>query len=97
MRALKALVVIMGIMILIGVAALIAAIAGRLARPAPEAARPYVAAPIELPRGARVEAMAAGPDRLVLDLVLPEGERQLLILDLATGRRMVVIELRSAP
>jgi len=97
-RALKALTVVMGVMILVGVAVLIAVIAGRLTRAGrPGEAAPYMAAPIDLPRGARIEMMAAGADRLVLDLILPEGGRQLLILDLATGRRIGTIDLRNGP
>jgi hypothetical protein len=55
------------------------------------------ASPIELPAGARVETIGVGSDRLVLDIVLPGGNRQLLIIDLATGRRLGAIPLRTAP
>jgi len=41
--------------------------------------------------------MAVGPDRLVLDVVLADGTRQLLILDLVTGRRLGTVPLRTAP
>jgi len=54
----------------------------------------YAAPPIELPAGSRIEAMTAGPDRLVVDLLLADGTRQLLIIDLATGRRLGTIPLR---
>ena len=37
------------------------------------------------------------PERLVVDIVLPDGTRQLLILDLTTGRRLGTIPLRTAP
>ncbi len=52
---------------------------------------------IEIPRGARVEAMTTAPDRLILDLVLPDGNRQIVFIDLATGARVGEIELHSAP
>jgi hypothetical protein len=98
-RGLKILVVVMGAMILAGVAALIIVIASRL--PARHAAapssQPLAASPIELPAGARVETIGVGSDRLVLDIVLPGGNRQLLIIDLATGRRLGAIPLRTAP
>jgi len=98
MRALKILVIIMGVMLVGGFAALLAVIAGRVSRgPAPVAARAFAPPPIEIPRGARIEAMTAGSDRLVLGLVLPEGTRQLLVLDLATGARLGIIELHPAP
>jgi hypothetical protein len=99
MRALKILVVVLGIMLIVGFAALIAVIAGRLSRsgPAANAPRAIAAAAIDIPRGARIEAMTAGADRVVLGLVLPEGGRQLLIIDLATGARLGAIELHAAP
>jgi hypothetical protein len=40
--------------------------------------------------------MTAAPNRLILDLALPDGERRLLVIDLATGARLGTIELRSA-
>jgi hypothetical protein len=103
MRALKALVIIMGVMLLVGFIALIVAIAERVSkktadRPAsPAAGQPLTAAPIELPRGAHIESMAAGTDRIILDLLLPDGGRRLLVIDLATGRNLVTIPLHSVP
>src|SRR5262245_39554914 len=99
MRGLKILVVVMGVMLVVGFAVLLAAIAVRISRggPAPSAARQVRAEPIVIPRGARIEAMTAGPDRLILALALPEGGRQLLIIDLATGARLGAIDLQSAP
>jgi hypothetical protein len=97
MRALKILVVVMGVMILAGFAALLVMIAGRLSRGVPASSQPFAASPIELPAGARIETIGAGSDRLVLDLVLADGNRQLIIIDLGTGRRLGAIPLRSAP
>ncbi|HYZ39345.1 MAG TPA: DUF6476 family protein [Stellaceae bacterium] len=99
MRALKIIVVVMGVMIIAGFVALVAIIAGRVSRggPAATAARALSGRPIELPRGARIEAMTAGPDRLVLGLELPQGDRQLLIIDLRTGARLGTIELHQSP
>jgi hypothetical protein len=98
MRGLKILVMIMGVMLVVGFAVLLAAIAGRIPRGShtPGAARQLLAA-IEIPRGARIEAMTAGTDRLVLGLVLPDGGRELLIIDLATGARLGAIDLRPTP
>ena len=96
MQALKVLVVIMGLMILAGLTLLGAIIASRMAhRPAPVAASTaaFSAAPIDLPAGARVAAMQLGADRLVLDIVLPDGNHQLLVIDLSTGRRLGSIPL----
>lgn len=99
MRGLKILIVVMGVMIIVGFAVLIAVIGGRLSRggSAASAARPFTAAAIDVPRGARIEAMTAGTGRLVLELALPEGGRQLVVIDLATGARLGTIELRTAP
>jgi hypothetical protein len=99
MRALKILVIVMAVAILAGIAALIVVIAGRLSRsePATVSAQPFAAGPVELPAGARIETIGVGSDRLVLEIVLAHGERQLLIIDLATGRRLGSILLRSAP
>lgn len=97
MAALKALVVVMGVMLVVGFAALIVVIAGRVSHKtaAPGAAQPYTAAPVQIPAGARIEAMSAGPDRLVLDLLLPDGNRELAVIDLGTGRRLGTIPLRT--
>ena len=96
MRALKALVVVMGIMLIGGFAVLVAVIIGRVSRGG-TAPRSFPATAIDIPRGARVEAMTAGTDRLILDLVLPDDRRQLVVIDLATGVRLGTVELRPAP
>ena len=57
----------------------------------------FAAAPIELPAGARIETMSIGSDRLVIHIVLPDGNRDLLVIDLASGRRVGTIPLRFAP
>ena len=95
MRALKILVVVMGVMLVVGFAALVALIAGRISRggPAGTAAHGFGSPPIDVPRGARIEAMTAVADRLILALELPDGGRQLVVIDLATGVRLGTIEL----
>jgi hypothetical protein len=99
MRGLKILVVVMGIMLVVGFATLVAVIAGRISRSGstPSPAHAFAAAPIDIPRGARIEAMTVGADRLVLGLALPEGGRQLVVIDLASGTRLGTIELHTAP
>jgi hypothetical protein len=86
----------MGIVLVVGFAALIVAIAARVSHRRPEATanHPLATTPIEIPRGARVEAMTAASDRLLLDLVLPDGDREIVLIDLATGARLGTIELR---
>ena len=99
MRALKILVVVMGVMILAGVATLVVVIAGRLPHggSGTPSSPPFAGSPIEQPAGARIETIGVGSDRLVLALVLSDGNRRLVIIDLATGRPLGAIPLRTAP
>ena len=103
MRALKLLVIVMGLLIVIGFTALIVIIVGRITHPgegksqASTSSQPFAAAPIELRSGARIEAMAVGPDRLVLNVALPNGERELVVIETATGRRLGSIPVHIAP
>ncbi|HEY1797473.1 MAG TPA: DUF6476 family protein [Stellaceae bacterium] len=96
MRALKILVGVMGAMILAGVAMLGATVAGRLSKSSPPA-QAYTAPAIDIPAGARVESMSTGADRVVLDLVLADGSRQLVVIDLANGRKLGTVPLHPAP
>jgi hypothetical protein len=96
MRSLKILVVVMGIMLVGGFALLVAIVAGKLLRGS-NTPRSFATTTIEIPRDARLGAMTTGTDRLVLELVLPEGGHQLVIVDLATGTRLGTIELRARP
>jgi hypothetical protein len=97
-RALKILVVTMGLLVVAGVTALVVVIAGRLSQPR-QAAMPAsvsAAAPIELPAGARVESIGVGTDRLAVGVVLPDGDRRIMIIDLATGRQLGAVPLHTA-
>jgi len=96
LRGLKTLVVVMGVMLVAGVAILVVAMATRVSQTRP-AVMPFAAPPLDLPAGARIESMSVGGDRLVVDVVLSDGGRQLLVIDLATGRRLGVIPLHAAP
>jgi hypothetical protein len=97
MRGLKVLVIVMGITILGVVAVLAATVVGRMSRGTPTPPRPIAAAPIEIPRGARIEALSTEANRLVVALALPDGNRRLIILDLASGKQIGAIELHPAP
>jgi hypothetical protein len=92
MRGLKLLVVVMGVMLIAGVAALVATLAVRLSQHATPA---FTAPPLALPKGAKIDAMSIGPDRIVLNIVLADGIRQLLVLDMRTGRLIGTIPLRE--
>jgi hypothetical protein len=100
-RALKVLVIVLGILLIGGVVALVAMIVARsgttLPRPAaaPPRGVPYEAA-VDRPPGARiVDTQAEGP-HLVVTIALPDGRQQILLLDLASGARLGTIELRGA-
>jgi hypothetical protein len=97
MRGLKILVVIMGVLLVGGFAALVSVIAERVSHRAPEAvaALPFTAPPIELPKGARIETVSTGPDRIVVSAILEDGARELVIIDMATGRQLGTIPLRE--
>jgi Family of unknown function (DUF6476) len=98
MRALKVLVVVMGVVLVVGFAVVIAVIAGRVSRGGSPAStdRPFATKALDIPRGARIEGMTAAPNRLILQLALPDGERQIVVVDLMTGARLGTIELRPA-
>jgi hypothetical protein len=97
MRGLKALVVVMGVMLVVGVAGIIVAIAMRLSHRAPTSDKAFSAAPIMLPHGSTIESMRVGADRIVLQIDLADGTVQLLIIDLATGRQLGTIPLQEQP
>ena len=99
MRGLKILVVVMSVMLVAGFAALIVAIAAKISHrvAAPTTSPAFAARAIDIPRGARVEAMTADTDRLVVDLALPDGGRRIIVVDLATGTRLGTIELHATP
>jgi hypothetical protein len=95
MRALKILVTVMGIVIVVGFGVVVAVIAGRIARrEAAGAAHAFAASPIDIPAGARIEAMTASSDRLILGLALPDGGHWIIVVDPATGARLGTIALR---
>ena len=101
MRALTVFVIVMGVVIIVGFGVVAAVIAGRMSRgarpvgPAAAAASTF-ATSLDLPRGARIEMMTTASNRLILQVVLPGGSAELVVLDLATGARLGTIELRQA-
>jgi len=95
MRGLKILVVAMGLLLVAGFAALVAAIGLKLSHRAPPPAAAFAAPPIALGPGARIERMSTGPDRIVVAVALADGTRQLLVIDLQTGRLLGTIPLRQ--
>ncbi len=113
MKALKALVITMGVLIAAGLTVLVVMVikgAGNDAPRAPLAAAPAPAptttttpAPgfgetgVTLPRGAEIVETSTGGGRIVLRLRQPDGARALLIIDAATGRRLGLVRLQAGP
>ena len=95
LRFLKILVIVMGAILVAGVAVLAVTIAARLAHRPPPAA--FTAPPITLPRGSTIERMSTGPDRIVLQVDLADGSVELVVIDLATGRLVGILPLTEAP
>ena len=102
MRALIALTVFMGVLIVAGLVVIVVTIVHRLSAPKPPApiAGPAIAgqatpghAAIRVPAGARVEAMTAVGERLVLRVATAQGGETLITLDPASGAVLETIDL----
>jgi hypothetical protein len=107
MRALKVLVIVMGVLLVAGIIALGFAVQYRMnhPRPAPAtAAAPAIgpaavpnAMTIDLPQGARVVGAEASGDRLVVRVELAAGSEELIVVNLATGLPIATVTLRPKP
>jgi hypothetical protein len=98
MRALKLLVIVMGVAIVVGVVVLVAVMAARLSgRGGPATAGGFGRTQVELPAGATIAEMQGAGDRLVLRLVVSGGPQQLLVIDTGSGKALGTIELRPQP
>ena len=99
MRALKVLVVVMGVLLIAGFAVVVVTIMGRLTQratpPAPVAAHlaPFGNATVMLPPDALVMEVQGAGDRILLRLDLGDGTEMLLVLDAATGNELGRITL----
>ena len=90
MRALKLLVVVMGVLLVAGVVALGVAIAVRVQRgPVGEVAAPPLR--LSLPEGAHVTATELSGDRILIRLTLRDGGEEVLLLNARTGAEIAVI------
>jgi flagellar basal body-associated protein FliL len=96
MRALKILVIVLGVLLVAGTAALVWAVANRINHPpAPSAPAAASASEVELPPGARIVSTEASGDRLIVRLSLSDGSEELLIFNLGNGARVATIRLRA--
>jgi hypothetical protein len=94
MRALKALVIGMGVLIVAGIVVLVYAIVDKAG--APETAS-FAPAEIVIPKGAAVAETALGDGRIALRLRLADGSGRLILIDAATGRVTGTMELKKQP
>jgi hypothetical protein len=99
MRALKVLVVVMGVMLVGGLVVLVVAIAGRAGfRPtAVEAKRGFGERVLALPQGAVLAGRDVVGDRLVITIALPDGAHRLLVFEPGSGTVLGTLELRAPP
>lgn len=99
MQPLKAFVILMGVLILMGFGGIIGVIAERLvaAGRAPTGASVFQVGAIALPKGAKVVETIAAGDRLVLRIAKPEGGEALIVYELATGRTLGTVALAESP
>lgn len=95
MRALKILVVVLGVMLVLGTVALVVAVVNRVNHP--QAVPSIAASEIDLPAGARVSGSETSGDRLVVRVALPDGAEELLIFNLTTGARVASVILQPKP
>lgn len=96
MRALKLLVIGLGVLLLLGIGALAAAVVWRVdhGRPLSSKPAPAVSAQrIVLPADAKVVATDVDAGRLVARVELPGGGVRVLVFDLATGGEVATIDL----
>jgi hypothetical protein len=85
MAALKAAVIGMGILIILGTGVLVAIIVQRLSAPAPAKMQTEVQATLDEPAGTRIAGVAADADRLALRLE-GGGPDRVVVVDMRTGR-----------
>ena len=94
MAALKILVGVMGVLIVVGVAAIVYGIATRLDLSRPHALEGVaLEGKIALPAGGRIVDMTSAGDRLVLRVALPDASERLIVVDLARGRQLGTLEV----
>lgn len=117
LRALKILVIAMGVVIVIGTAVVIITIFQRASVNWNESSvqstdratvsqthasgqtspTGFGTRTLEIPRDSEIVDMVAQGDRLIVRLKLVDGSLQILILDMMTGYRIGLLELRQGP
>jgi hypothetical protein len=98
MQALKALVIGMAVLIVVGMIVVIVTIANRLGKGhAPPAPAAPMAATLPIPAGCSVAQMAVAGERLALRLAGSGDCQQILLVDPASGALVGRLRLAEAP
>lgn len=90
-KVLKGLVVVMGILILAGLAVITITLVGRSSSSSGGGA--FDGLSLGLPAGSRVVSSAASGARLALTVRLPDGSERVVIVDMARGKRLGTVTL----
>ena len=96
-RALKILVIVLGVLLILGFFTIVARLVYLAARPSPPADAPAAAGTktsLELPAGANVRTIALSGDRLAVHYDAPSGGG-IAVLDVATGRTLARVQLHG--
>lgn len=96
MQGLKILVVVLGVLLVLGSAALVAGIVYKVnRRPVPVATMDHeIETTIALPAGAQIAATDISGDRLVVRVALADGGAKLILFDLRSGSRLATVDLK---
>ncbi|MCP4327797.1 MAG: hypothetical protein GY791_05095 [Alphaproteobacteria bacterium] len=108
MNALKAIVIIMGVLILIGSVVVVVTIFNRLTSggdgegetpTAAEAVAPraFGTRDLDLPAGTRIIDLDEGGGRLYLQALLPGGEKRILVVDPDSGETLGTLRIPAPP
>lgn len=92
MRALKTLVIGMGVLIVAGLVVLVVAAVDRTGGGKSSDAA-FSPASISLPAGSEIVETRVGDGRIVLRLKLADGDARLVVIDAATGRLTGTVDL----
>jgi len=99
MQALKALVIVLGVLILAAAAVVAVTIYNRATEGLEGAgsAAGFGVKQMPLPAGAELEDMTASGERLVLRVRMADGSRRIMVVDLATGAPLGELDFTPAP
>jgi hypothetical protein len=97
MRAIKITVIVMGVLIVAGLAVVLVTLAGRIMAGGEGGPQGFGEARVGIPPGARVVHSMADGGRLLVQLELATGGTRFLVIDAASGRLKGSIDLGPTP